>query len=296
MSAAFRRGGMAGLVALCGLFAAFPPAPRLSAQGATPDAALLTELRWRNIGPHRASRTKALDGVPSRRTPSTSAWSTAASGRRPTPAGPGYRSLMISRPARSVRWRSRPPIPTSSTSAAAKGSSVRTFRPATACTSRLTRAKPGRISACATRNKSPGRRRPDEPESVFVAALGHPYGPNDERGIFRSADGGRNFERVLYKDENTGGADVLIDPANPSSSTPRFGRHARGRGRTATSADRAAASSSRLTAARRGGSSRGGLPTWEADRLGRIGIGIAPSRPSRLFLVVEARSQGGIYR
>jgi len=82
---------MAGLVALCSLFAAFPPAPRLSAQGATPDAALLTELRWRNIGPHRASRTKALDGVPSR--PHTfyigvvngGVWKTTDAGRTWTP-------------------------------------------------------------------------------------------------------------------------------------------------------------------------------------------------------------------
>ena len=54
------------------------------------------------------------------------------------------------------------------------------------------------------------------PNRLFVAALGHPYGPNAERGIFRSTDGGATFERVLYKDENTGGTDVVIDPANPN--------------------------------------------------------------------------------
>ena len=56
---------------------------------------------------------------------------------------------------------------------------------------------------------------PRNANRVFVAALGHPYGPNEERGIFRSTDGGRTFQKVLYKDENTGGNDVDIDPVNP---------------------------------------------------------------------------------
>ena len=56
---------------------------------------------------------------------------------------------------------------------------------------------------------------PRNPNRLFVAALGHPYGPNDERGIFRSLDGGKTFQKVLHKDENTGGNDVDIDPVNP---------------------------------------------------------------------------------
>src|SRR5437870_10152387 len=57
---------------------------------------------------------------------------------------------------------------------------------------------------------------PKDPGRLFVAVLGHPYGPNEERGIFRSADGGETFQRVLYKDPDTGAADVVIDPANPA--------------------------------------------------------------------------------
>ncbi len=57
---------------------------------------------------------------------------------------------------------------------------------------------------------------PRDPNRLFVAALGHPYGPNAERGIFRSTDGGQTFQKVLYKDEYTSGNDVRIDPANPS--------------------------------------------------------------------------------
>src|SRR5437660_685583 len=56
---------------------------------------------------------------------------------------------------------------------------------------------------------------PKNPNRLFVAALGHPYGPNEERGVFRSTDGGRTFDKVLYKDENVGGADVIFDPKNP---------------------------------------------------------------------------------
>jgi len=56
---------------------------------------------------------------------------------------------------------------------------------------------------------------PRDPNRLLVAVAGHPYGPNEERGIFRSADGGKTFEKVLYKDENVGAADVLFDPQNP---------------------------------------------------------------------------------
>lgn len=57
---------------------------------------------------------------------------------------------------------------------------------------------------------------PRDPNRLFVAALGHPYGPNKERGIYRSTDGGQTFTAVLQKDENTGGNDVDIDPSNPN--------------------------------------------------------------------------------
>jgi len=56
---------------------------------------------------------------------------------------------------------------------------------------------------------------PRNPDHLLVAVAGHPYGPNEERGVFRSTDGGKTFEKVLYKDENTGAADVQIDPEHP---------------------------------------------------------------------------------
>jgi photosystem II stability/assembly factor-like uncharacterized protein len=56
---------------------------------------------------------------------------------------------------------------------------------------------------------------PRDPNRLFAAVLGHPYGPNEERGIFRSTDGGQTWQKVLYKDENTGGSDIKMDPSNP---------------------------------------------------------------------------------
>ncbi len=58
---------------------------------------------------------------------------------------------------------------------------------------------------------------PRDPNRLFVAALGHPYGPNAERGVFRSTDGGKSFQKVLYKDEYTSANDVRIDPADPNT-------------------------------------------------------------------------------
>lgn len=58
---------------------------------------------------------------------------------------------------------------------------------------------------------------PKNPDRLFVAVLGHPYGPNAERGIYRSVDGGRSFARVLCKNETTGGADVLLAPDDPNT-------------------------------------------------------------------------------
>src|SRR6266540_955283 len=55
---------------------------------------------------------------------------------------------------------------------------------------------------------------PKDPNRVFVAALGHPYGPNEERGVYRSTDGGATWRSVLYKDENTGAIQVAFDPTN----------------------------------------------------------------------------------
>src|SRR6185369_5249166 len=57
---------------------------------------------------------------------------------------------------------------------------------------------------------------PRNPDKLFVAVLGHPYGPNAERGLYRSTDGGQSFQKVIGKDDNTGASEVQIDPTNPN--------------------------------------------------------------------------------
>lgn len=57
---------------------------------------------------------------------------------------------------------------------------------------------------------------PENENRLFVAVLGHPYGPNKERGVYRTLDGGKTWKQVLYKDENTGAIQVAIDPKNPN--------------------------------------------------------------------------------
>ena len=58
---------------------------------------------------------------------------------------------------------------------------------------------------------------PRNPDRLFVAVAGHPYGPNPERGVYRSTDGGKTFEKVLYKNENIGARGVVIDPSDPNT-------------------------------------------------------------------------------
>ena len=76
-------------------------------------------------------------------------------------------------------------------------------------------ARPGRTSGCAIRGTSAELIvDPRNPNTVFVAALGHAYGPNAERGVFRTTDGGKTWQKVLYMDEKTGAIDIVFDPNN----------------------------------------------------------------------------------
>ena len=93
---------------------------------------------------------------------------------------------------------------------------------------------------------------PKNADRVFVAVAGHPYGPNEERGIYRSIDGGKTFEKVLYRDENVGASDVQIDPSNPQLFTLRFGNRVKDHGKMACSTATAAAFSNLSMAVRRG--------------------------------------------
>jgi photosystem II stability/assembly factor-like uncharacterized protein len=137
---------------------------------------------------------------------------------------------------------------------------------------------------------------PTDPDLVFVAGLGHPYGPNEQRGVFRTQDGGKTWEKTLYIDENTGAIQVEFDPANPEILFADMWEHREGPWENA----RFSGANSGLYKSTDGGSTwrrlHKGLPTAEQG-LGRIGVGIAPSDPRRMYATVGAHGDlGGFYR
>ena len=136
---------------------------------------------------------------------------------------------------------------------------------------------------------------PSDPNLVYVAALGHPYGANEERGVFRSSDGGETWQKVLYKDENTGAIALAFDPRDPKVIytdlwSARQGPWENGAWQGPGSG---------LYKTTDGGNTwrqlTNGLPTFEQG-LGRIGIAVAPSDPKTVYATVDAPQLGGIYR
>lgn len=136
---------------------------------------------------------------------------------------------------------------------------------------------------------------PANENRVFVAALGHPYGSNTERGVYRTTDGGKTWERVLYKDENTGAVQVTIDPVNPNIVYADLWAGRQGPWENGAWNGK----ESGLFKSTDGGTTwkklSNGLPTTEQG-LGRIGFCIAPSDPNRLYATVDAEKSGGVYR
>ncbi|HVH09953.1 MAG TPA: glycosyl hydrolase [Gemmatimonadales bacterium] len=146
-----------------------------------------------------------------------------------------------------------------------------------------------------TRHIAAVRVDPSNPEVVYVAAMGHAFGPNLLRGVFRTSDGGKTWIKVLYADDSTGAIDLALDPSNPRVlyaalwKSQRFPwGFAAGGGRSGLwkSVD-GGDTWTDITASR-------GLPPRP---LGRIGIAVSPANASRVWASVEARdSAGGIFR
>jgi len=136
---------------------------------------------------------------------------------------------------------------------------------------------------------------PDNPDIVFVAGLGHPYGPNEERGVFRTTDGGQTWHKVFYLNHNTGAMQVEFDPNNPEIIFADMWEHREGPWENGSFSG----NNSGLYKSTDGGATwrrlTQGLPT-AAHGLGRIGVGLAPSNSQRMYATVDARENGGIYR
>ena len=260
------------------------------------DTSLLSELNWRMIGPHRGGRTIGAVGVPSQ--PNVfyvgvnngGVWKTTDFGRT-------WKPIFDDQPTGSIGDVAVAP---SNPEIIYVGSGEGVQRPDLSVGDGIYRSGDGGKTWRNTGLKDAqqiGGLAIDRNDAnrVFVAALGHPYGPNAERGIFRTRDGGEHWEKVLYIDENTGAVQVTIDPQNSKVIyadlwAARQGPWENGEWDGPNSG---------LYKSTDGGDSwrklTRGLPT-PAEGLGRIGFGIAPSDPKRLYATVDAGEKGGIYR
>jgi photosystem II stability/assembly factor-like uncharacterized protein len=279
---------------VCGLLLVAPVAASVGAQQFSPN--LYQEMRWRMIGPFRGGRTVGATGVPGQ--PNVfyigvnngGVWKTNDYGRTWWP-------IFDDQPTGSVGALA---VATSDPEIIYVGCGEGLQRPDLATGDGIYKSTDGgktwqhlglrdalQIGAIIV--------DPRDPNRVFVAALGHPYGPNEERGVFRSTDGGQTWTKALYKDENTGAIALAFDPTNPQTIyadlwSARQGPWENGAWQGPGSG---------LFKSTDGGTTwrqlTRGLPTFDQE-LGRIGFGIAPSDPNRLYATVDAGQLGGIYR
>jgi photosystem II stability/assembly factor-like uncharacterized protein len=134
---------------------------------------------------------------------------------------------------------------------------------------------------------------PDDPDRVWVAALGHIFGPNEQRGIFRTIDGGQTWEKVLFVSDSTGFVDVEASPENPRVLYAAAWRAERKPWTMISGAEEGG-----IWRSTDGGDSweklEEGLPEGE---VGKIGLDVSPANPDRVWALIEAKDpEGGLYR
>jgi photosystem II stability/assembly factor-like uncharacterized protein len=131
---------------------------------------------------------------------------------------------------------------------------------------------------------------PRDPNRLFAAVLGHPYGPNEERGIFRSTDGGATWKQVLYKDANTGGDDVVFDPADPNTVYATLWESRLGPWEDGNSYE---GTHGGIFKSSDGGDTWSPLTKGLPDNLVQAHIAVSPSDPHRLYASIATAKQGG---
>ena len=135
---------------------------------------------------------------------------------------------------------------------------------------------------------------PTNPDIVYVGALGHVWGPNPDRGVFKSMDGGKTWKKVLYRNDSTGVADLIMDPTNPSvlyASLWQAGRKpwlliSGGAGSGIFKSTDAGATWTEIT-------HNPGLPV---GIIGRVGIAVSPVNSKLVWALIEHEPNGGVYK
>jgi photosystem II stability/assembly factor-like uncharacterized protein len=133
---------------------------------------------------------------------------------------------------------------------------------------------------------------PTNPDVVFVAALGHPFGKNPERGVYRTTDGGATWQHVLALNDSTGGVSIVMAPDDPTELWVGMWRAERKPWTLISGGPEGG-----VYRSRDGGSTwtkvAGGLPT---GIVGKVGVTQSPADPNRLWVLIEAEPDGGLYR
>jgi photosystem II stability/assembly factor-like uncharacterized protein len=289
-----------GVIALC--VAVVPAGAQQAAKtSAGPfDQKLFSEMRWRCIGPFRGGRTVAVSGVP--RQPNVFYMAAVNGGVwKTTDFGNTWWPIFDEQPTGSVGAIAVAP---SDTNVIYVGSGEGLQRPDLSTGDGIYKSTDAgktwvHLGLRDAQQITVILIDPKDANRIFVAVQGHPYGPNAERGVFRSRDGGQSFQKILYKDENTGAADLAFDPANSETvyAVLWAARVAPWEIRSGASFVRAGGGLYKSTDG--GGTWRQltkGLPSSDDGGLGRIGVAVAPSQSNRIYATVEAKNGAGIYR
>jgi photosystem II stability/assembly factor-like uncharacterized protein len=252
-----------------------------------------TALHWRNVGPFRGGRTRAIAGVPSQ--PHVFYMAQVNGGVfKTTDAGRTWVPIFDDQPTGSVGAMA---VSLSNPDVIYVGSGEGLHRPDLSVGDGIYKS----IDAGKTWTHLGLRDGqqiaqlaidPRDANRLFVAVAGHPYGPNEERGIFRSLDGGNTFEKVLAKDENTGGADVQIDPQNPEIVYASLWEAREGPWENSSWTGDAGGIFKSVDGGKTWTRLAGGLP----DNLIQANLAIAPSAPNTLLAAVAAPGGSKLYR
>jgi photosystem II stability/assembly factor-like uncharacterized protein len=256
---------------------------------------LFSDMKWREIGPFRAGRTHALDGVPSQ--PGVFYIGAVNGGVWKTDDfGETWKPLFDEQPTGSIGAIA---VATTDPNIIYVGSGEGLAdRPDLATGDGMYKSMDGgktwnHLGLHDTQQIAQVIIDPHDANRLFVAAMGHPYGANEERGVFRSTDGGSTFKKVLYKDANTGSYDVEMDPNHPNVLYASLWDQRQGPWENG----QWAGASGGLFKSTDGGDTwtqltGHGLP----DGITQANITIAPSRSDRVYAAVATKEGVGIYR